>query len=71
MSPVRAYRCSAGHEFEVREGMEDEPVKGCPKAWSITEDVHEECGAPCERIISKPARAQVRSGTPTFHGKID
>jgi putative FmdB family regulatory protein len=38
--PIYEYRCRNGHEFEVFQGMSEDPVARCP-----------ECGAPVERVF--------------------
>lgn len=39
--PTYEYRCSAGHEFELFQNMNDKPVLECPR-----------CGAKSERLLS-------------------
>ena len=39
--PTYEYRCSAGHEFELFQNMNDKPVLECPQ-----------CGAKSERLLS-------------------
>jgi putative FmdB family regulatory protein len=38
--PIYEYRCENGHTFEVTQRMTDEPLA-----------VHEECGAPVQRVF--------------------
>ncbi len=42
--PFYEYRCTKGHEFEVRQSMSDEPLKKC-----------ESCGAKASRVLFAPA----------------
>jgi putative FmdB family regulatory protein len=42
--PFYEYRCTKGHEFEVRQSMSDEPLKKC-----------EVCGAKATRVLFAPA----------------
>ena len=38
--PIYEYRCENGHQFEVFQGMSEDPVATC-----------QECGAPVERVF--------------------
>ncbi len=38
--PIYEYRCRNGHQFEVFQGMSDDPVSAC-----------QECGSPVERLF--------------------
>ncbi len=42
--PIYEYRCTKGHTFEVFQSMSDDSISEC-----------QECGAPCERVLSAPA----------------
>ncbi len=42
--PFYEYRCTKGHQFEVRQSMSDEPLKKC-----------ETCGAKATRVLFAPA----------------
>lgn len=42
--PFYDYRCTEGHEFEVRQSMSEDPLTKC-----------QECGAPAARVLSAPA----------------
>ena len=42
--PFYEYRCTKGHQFEVRQSMSDEPLKKC-----------EVCGAKAARVLFAPA----------------
>lgn len=39
--PIYKYRCKAGHEFEVYQKLEEEPLREC-----------RECGSPVQRLIN-------------------
>lgn len=70
--PLRAYRCGAGHEFELVERMSDPPLPCCPEI--VPEDMDGEtvvmCGADVERLIMATQRPIVRDGTPNHHGPV-
>lgn len=42
--PFYEYRCTKGHQFEVRQSMSDDPLKKC-----------EVCGAKASRVLFAPA----------------
>lgn len=42
--PTYEYRCSAGHQFEQFQRMNEAPIERCPT-----------CGAPAERLLSAGA----------------
>jgi putative FmdB family regulatory protein len=42
--PFYEYRCTKGHQFEVRQSMSDEPLKKC-----------QVCGAKASRVLFAPA----------------
>lgn len=69
MSPLRAYRCSAGHDVEVYERMSDDPLAACPETVSRDGDPLATCGEPVEPQIQRTQRPIVKSGTKTFHGR--
>lgn len=45
MPPLYTYRCERGHEFELKQGIKDEPIKVC-----LDED--ECCEAEVKRVPS-------------------
>lgn len=70
MSPIRAYRCEAGHEFEQYEHMDDPPVTECVVGPDEYNRVTSVCVAPVHRILA-PTNAHVKGGTPRYHkGKV-
>ena len=66
MSPIRAYRCEAGHEFTQYEHMDAPPLKHCHEQTGERGAHPVICMRPAERVLS-PAIAHVKGGTPRFH----
>ena len=54
--PTYVYRCSAGHEYEVQQGIHDEPYRHCGTltCTHVDRDAREvtylTCSAPLERV---------------------
>ena len=67
MSPLRNYRCEAGHEFEIYESMDGPKQTRCPRT-AVGDDDSSVCGKPVERLIALPQRAIVKGGTRNHHG---
>jgi len=42
--PIYEYRCTKGHAFEAFQSMSEDSISEC-----------QECGGPCERVLSAPA----------------
>ncbi len=60
--PLYAYRCTNGHEFEVRQRFSDDPVEVCPQ-----------CGAEVRRVITQVGVVFKGSGfyvTDNRNGKV-
>lgn len=53
--PQYVYRCERGHEVEVWQSINDEPIESCEHDWGrpIESGVYPSgrCGAPCARVI--------------------
>ncbi|MBI2171931.1 MAG: zinc ribbon domain-containing protein [Chloroflexi bacterium] len=49
--PIYAYRCTSGHEFELRQGFDASTELACPT-----------CADPARRLISSPAVIYKGSG---------
>lgn len=43
MPPVYEYQCDAGHTFEVKQGIKDNPLTKC---------IQPSCDSKCKRLIS-------------------
>ncbi len=50
MTPLRAYRCSAGHEFEVVESMDGPQQTRCAQEALVAYRVCGECGESLVRV---------------------
>lgn len=51
------YECDDGHEFDVEQGILDEPLTTCEEAvpdGGLPCDGIRPCGAPCRRVIRTP-----------------
>ena len=69
MSPLRAYRCEAGHEFEVMESMGAEPRDACGQRQSYLDvsSMGYYCTRPVTRLIQPTQPPIVKGGMPTHH----
>lgn len=63
--PLRSYRCSRGHEFEIVESMDGPRTTRCP----VTAD-DETCGdRDLTPVIQIQQRPIVKGGTPRHHAR--
>ncbi len=52
--PIYEYKCDAGHEFEVEQGILDVPLATCHVRHARPGQRYgTRCGSPCHRLISK------------------
>ena len=75
--PLRAYRCSRGHEFEVVESMDGPRTTRCPelvderRTMDDQVDNHVVCGdRDLTPIIQPQQRPIVKGGTPRHHQRM-
>ena len=52
--PFYEYLCDEGHEFEVEQGITEDPLTYCQHCLGWNEDTNPEfCNAPCRRQLCK------------------
>lgn len=68
--PIYTYRCEDGHEFEIQQGINDEPLTTCGRPHLVYEGMPE---VPCPRRVKRiivPGTSFRLTGsgwTPKFH----